>query len=125
MLPMGADQRRFLRRPVAVEFSGRDATGAGSLVFRSEDLSQGGAFLRCELLLEEQEQLTLRFRVPGSEEVCSVQATVVWVRRFPAPDEPAGVGVAFGQLPLPAHAALSLYITAPPDQDPGAGDEPA
>jgi hypothetical protein len=114
---MGADQRRFLRRTVSVEFSGRDRSGAGSLVFESEDLSQGGAFLKCELLLEEGEQLTLRFRIPSYDPVLTVEAKVVWVRRFPAPGEPSGVGVAFGPLPVPAHAALSLFLTAPPETE--------
>ena len=116
MGPVGADQRRFLRRTVSVEFSGRDGTGAGTLFFESEDVSQGGAFLKCELLLEEGERLVLDFRVPGHEPPLTVQAKVVWARRFPGPGEPSGVGVAFGPLPVAAHAALSLYLTAPPDE---------
>ncbi len=112
---MGADQRRFLRRTVSVEFTGRDGSGAGTLFFESVDVSQGGAFLRCELLLEEGERLVLTFRIPGHEPPVEVQAKVVWCRRFPRPGEPAGVGVAFGALPVAAHAALSLYLTAPPE----------
>jgi hypothetical protein len=110
MGPMGADQRRFLRQAVSVEFSGRDGQGTGSLIFESEDVSQGGAFLRCELLLEEGELLSLQFRLPGREEAFRVQARVAWVRRFPGPDEVAGMGVAFGRLPPVDQAALAHFL---------------
>jgi PilZ domain len=75
-------------------FSARDAMGAGTLTFTSEDVSPGGAFLRSELLLEPGEMLALSFDVPGVRAV-DTQARVAWVRRFPERGQPSGMGVEF------------------------------
>lgn len=79
---------------MAVQFSARDATGAGTLLFSSADLSEGGAFLRSDLLLEQGEALSLEFEVPG-EAAVQAGARVAWVRRFPEEGQPAGMGVQF------------------------------
>lgn len=87
-------QRREPRASVQARFSARDASGAGTLLFTSEDVSSGGAFLRSDLLLEQGEALSLTFEVPG-EGAVQTQARVAWVRRFPEPNQLAGMGVQF------------------------------
>lgn len=89
------DQRRHHRRALTVEFSAREANGSGELTFTSADVSLGGAFLKSDLLLEEGERLVVRFRLPGQSAPVQAGAAVAWLRRFPGPDEPAGMGVRF------------------------------
>ena len=78
-----------------MEFVGKDARGEGQLLFEAADLSAGGTFLKSDLLLETGEALTVEFHVPGVPRTLSAQAKVAWVRRFPAENEQAGMGVAF------------------------------
>ncbi len=94
---MGADQRRFERKAVLVDFQARDAHGAGQLVFQSADLSAGGTFLKSDLLLERGEALSLEFTLPlpSGPKTVRAQARVAWVRRFPQAGEAAGMGVEF------------------------------
>lgn len=108
---MGADQRKAERRALEARFSARDVGGAGTLVFTSEDVSLGGAFLRSELLLEQGEPLALAFRVPGAGEL-KAQARVAWVRRFPEAGQPSGMGVEFLVLPEPERSALAAWLAA-------------
>ena len=62
----GAEQRRHARRALSVEFRGKDAGGEGELTLVGADLSAGGTFLRCDVLLEPGETLALEFHLPGS-----------------------------------------------------------
>lgn len=108
---MSADQRRAERRALATQFSARDASGAGTLTFTSEDVSAGGVFLRSELLLEQGEPLALEFTVPGAGEV-KAQARVAWVRRFPAEGQSAGMGVEFLVLRDDERTALTRWLAS-------------
>lgn len=92
---MADGQRRFERKALQVDVRARNTVGAGQLLFEGTDLSPGGSFLRSELLLEEGETLVLEFRVPGVPRLMKAQARVAWVRRFPRPEEDAGMGVEF------------------------------
>ena len=91
----GAEQRRHARRALSVEFRGKDAGGEGELTLVGADLSAGGTFLRCDVLLEPGETLSLEFHLPGSAAPLSAQARVAWVRRFPDGDAPPGMGIEF------------------------------
>jgi len=91
----GAEQRRHVRRALNVEFRARDASGEGELTLVGADLSAGGTFLRCDLLLEPGDTLVLEFLPPGASERLAAPARVAWVRRFPDGDEPAGMGIQF------------------------------
>ena len=112
MLDMGADQRRFERKAVLVDFQARDAHGAGQLVFQSADLSAGGTFLKSDLLLEQGEALSLEFTLPSEAgpHIVRTQARVAWVRRFPANGEPAGMGVEFVSMDPADRDALLSHV---------------
>jgi uncharacterized protein (TIGR02266 family) len=110
MPPMGVDHRRFSRRTLAVDFAARDGLGAGLLIFTSADISAGGAFLKADLLLEQGEALSLEFHLEGRKSPIRAQARVVWVRRFPEADEPAGIGVEFVAISEDDRAALLALV---------------
>jgi uncharacterized protein (TIGR02266 family) len=95
----GAEQRRHARQAVSVEFRGKDAGGEGELTLVGADLSPGGTFLRCDVLLEPGETLALEFHLPGAAASLSAQARVAWVRRFPDADAPPGMGIEFLAMP--------------------------
>lgn len=92
---MTTDMRRGARARIAVDFRGKDQSGIGQLLFDGADLSVGGAFLQCDVLLEKGETLQLEFRVPAIPRLLRASARIAWVRRFPKDDEPAGMGVQF------------------------------
>ena len=102
----GAEQRRHARHTVSVEFRGRDASGEGELTLVGADLSAGGTFLRCDVLLEPGETLALEFHLPGAPASLSAQARVAWVRRFPDADAPPGMGIEFLAMPDPDRRLL-------------------
>ncbi len=107
-----ADQRRFERKAVLVDFQARDAHGAGQLVFQSADLSAGGTFLKSDLLLEQGEALSLEFTLPSADgpKVVRTQARVAWVRRFPQGGEAAGMGVEFVSMDEADRATLLAHV---------------
>jgi uncharacterized protein (TIGR02266 family) len=112
---MNGPKRRFVRRTLQVEFRGRDAEGAGVLLFETADLSTGGTFLKSDLLLEEGETLSFEFRIPGAEKTLLAQARIAWVRRFPADGQAAGMGVEFMAMSDEDRQALEQFLAqAPP-----------
>ena len=110
MREMGVDQRKEARAAVQARFSARDASGAGTLTFTSDDVSTGGAFLRSDLLLEQGESLSLAFVVPGEGPVLA-QARVAWVRRFPEAGQLAGMGVEFVVMRDEERASLARWLS--------------
>ena len=106
---MATEQRREPRAPLQARFSARDARGAGTLTFTSEDVSTGGAFLKSDLLLEPGESLALQFEVPGAGAVLT-QARVAWVRRFPEAGQVPGMGVEFVTLRDSERAAIVRWL---------------
>ncbi|MFT3709717.1 MAG: PilZ domain-containing protein [Archangium sp.] len=106
---MNGPQRREDRAAVQARFSARDASGAGTLTFTSEDLSAGGAFLKSDLLLEQGETLSLFFDLPGGTAI-QAQARVAWVRRFPEPGQVAGMGVEFVGMHDEEKQALARWL---------------
>jgi len=94
-----ADQRRHVRRALSVEFRGKDAGGEGELTLVGADLSAGGTFLRCDVLLEPGETLALQFHPPGATAPLSAQARVAWVRRFAEEGTLPGMGIEFLAMP--------------------------
>jgi uncharacterized protein (TIGR02266 family) len=107
---MPETKRRHPRKSLQVEFRGKDAQGAGVLLFEGADLSAGGTFLKCEVLLEEGEALRVEFRVPGVPRLMRAQARVAWVRRFPKENESPGMGVEFLAMSDEDRAVLSGYL---------------
>ncbi len=106
----GAEQRRHVRRAVSVEFRGKDAGGEGELTLLGADLSAGGTFLRCDVLLEPGETLALEFHPPGAAAPLSAQARVAWVRRFPDGSAPPGMGIEFLAMPEPDRRLLEAAL---------------
>ena len=76
-------QRRFVRRPVEVTFRLRDShdPGHGELLFDAVDISQGGAFLQSDLLLEVGEEMEVVFRLSSSKRTITAMARVAWATR--------------------------------------------
>lgn len=107
---MGADQRRYLRKTVAVAFQAKAGSGSGQLSFTSADVSAGGAFLVSELLLEHGESLIFEFTLEGQATI-SARGRVAWVRRFPQANEPAGMGVEFTAISDEGRKALEAFLT--------------
>lgn len=108
---MGADQRKFLRKALEVDFEATDAQGDGQLVFTTADLSLGGVFIKSDVLLELDERLTLSVRLPNGTRF-DAKARVAWVRSFPEGDEPAGMGVEFTELSDADRAAVQGFLAA-------------
>jgi uncharacterized protein (TIGR02266 family) len=109
---MNRDTRRFFRKAIRAEFAGKSGDGTGELRFESLDLSAGGTFLACDLLLEEGEQLSLGFQVPGLPRSLQAEARVAWVRRFPKADEQAGMGIEFVSMSDQDRWELTRYLEA-------------
>ena len=105
------DKRRHLRRTLSVEFRAGGMDGLGALELSGADLSAGGAFLVSDLLLEPGEILSLEFEIAGRGPV-QAQARVAWVRRFPGPEQPSGMGIEFVRLGRDERAALDAWARA-------------
>ena len=101
-------QRRHPRLPLQVAFTGHDAQG--ELHFTGADLSQGGSFIRADLLLEQGEELALEFTVPGVPRAMRARGRVAWVRRFPEATQPGGMGFEFVAMTEEDRAVLAEYL---------------
>jgi hypothetical protein len=104
------NKRRHARRTLAVEFRAGGMDGLGSLELSGADLSAGGAFLVSDLLLEPGESLSLEFEIAGRAGPVQAQARVAWVRRFPGPEQPAGMGIEFVRLGKDEREALDAWV---------------
>ena len=93
-----------------MEFRTGGTDGLGSLDLSGADLSAGGAFLVSDLLLEPGESLALEFQIPGRPSPTRAHARVAWVRRFPAPEQPAGMGIEFVRLGKDERVALDAWV---------------
>jgi uncharacterized protein (TIGR02266 family) len=110
MSEANAQKRRFARHALQVDFKSHDSKG--ELHFTGADLSVGGSFVRADLLLEQGEQLALEFRVPGVPRPMRAQGRVAWVRRFPEPSQPGGMGFEFLAMTEEDRAVLAEYLAA-------------
>jgi uncharacterized protein (TIGR02266 family) len=104
------DKRRHARRTLSVQFRAGGTDGLGALELSGADLSVGGAFLVSDLLLEPGETLTLEFQIAGRPAPTQAHARVAWVRRFPAAEQPAGMGIEFVRLGRDDRAALDAWV---------------
>ncbi len=102
-------QRRHPRHPLQVAFKGHDAKG--ELHFTGADLSQGGSFIRADLLLEQGEELALEFTVPGVPRPMRAHGRVAWVRRFPDATQAGGMGFEFVAMTEEDRAVLAEYLS--------------
>lgn len=95
-----------------MDFRGASGSGTGSLLLHGRDLSEGGAFLASDLLLEPGTRLELTFQLPGIDGPLTVAARVAWVRRFPEPDETPGMGVEFVAMVEAHRAQLAGFLAS-------------
>ena len=100
MTPPGrSDTRRFSRRdallPVVVRAAGNRVEAGIRL--DTIDLSEGGAFLRSDLLFEVGETLSLEIPL-APDETLAVHGRVAWVTRGGDGNTPAGMGIEFEKL---------------------------
>ena len=101
-------KRRYEGHALHVEFTGHDVKG--DLHFTGADLSQGGSFIRADLLLEQGEELALEFWVPGVPRPMRAQGRVAWVRRFPEATQSGGMGFEFVAMTEEDRAVLAEYL---------------
>ena len=104
-------KRQFDRKPISASFRVRDVNdpGQGEILFDSIDLSQGGAFLHSELLLEIGDELEVTFGLPGEIRPVRARARVVWATRGDATIK-AGMGLEFLDLSDDARQAIERFV---------------
>jgi uncharacterized protein (TIGR02266 family) len=92
--------RRHVRRPVRVSIRVRDAENPteGEVLFDALDISQGGAFLQSDLLLEIGAELEVTFAIPGEIRPIRAHARVAWATRTASAKGSAGMGLEFVDL---------------------------
>jgi hypothetical protein len=97
--PGRRDTRRFPRKdallPVVVRAAGNKVKAGIRL--DTSDLSEGGAFLRSDLLFEVGETLNLEIPL-ATGEMLAATGRVAWVTRGGGDETPAGMGIAFERL---------------------------
>jgi uncharacterized protein (TIGR02266 family) len=95
-----AKDRRHVRRPVRVSIRVRDVGDPTQAEIHLDalDISQGGAFLQSELLLEVGDELEVTFAIPGELRRIQVHAKVAWATRGGGAQEKAGMGLQFTDL---------------------------
>jgi Tfp pilus assembly protein PilZ len=107
------EMRRFDRRraifPVSVRTAG--AKTEGSIHLDSADLSEGGAFLRSELLFEIGDTLELEIPLPSGQPI-KAMGRVVRVSQSGEPDSTPGMGIEFVQLSLADRRTLAAALAA-------------
>lgn len=112
MTPPGrCDTRRFSRRdallPVVVRAAGNKVEAGIRL--DTADLSEGGAFLRSDLLFEVGETLSLEIPLAAGETLAA-RGRVAWVTRGGGAEAPAGMGIEFEKLSAQDRRRLSQSL---------------
>jgi len=92
-----ADDRRKSPRTQAVipvDYSTVDAF----LCEFTTNINEGGMFVGTDKPHSVDTLVTLRFRLPGSDEPCEVVGRVVWIREAADEEGPRGIGIEFETL---------------------------
>ncbi len=98
-----------VRLDVRVTQVGTEA--AGELIFETRDLSEGGAFLRSDLLLETGDECDLSFELPDQpERTLKIRARVAWTSRQQLRHGP-GMGVEFIQILDEDEQRLATFLS--------------
>ncbi|HEX7596669.1 MAG TPA: PilZ domain-containing protein [Polyangia bacterium] len=109
--PGRRDTRRFSRKdallPVVVRAAGNKVKAGIRL--DTADLSEGGAFLRSDLLFEVGETLSLEIPLTAGETL-SASGRVAWVTRGGGDKTPTGMGIAFERLSAPDRRRLTQCL---------------
>ena len=108
---MTEDQRRFARLPLKVEIEVGESFFGGELRLDSSNVSEGGLFLKSDLLLEEGEILWISFSIPKTLLAVRTRGRVAWVARDPDRQSgEAGMGIEFLDLSDAERAALGNFL---------------
>ncbi len=106
--PRPRNARRHDRKsaliPVLVRAAGNKVQAGQRL--QTDDLSEGGLFLRSDLLLEVGEDLTLEIHLPAGR-VTVASGRVAWVTRGSGRKSMAGMGIEFARLSSHDRRALA------------------
>jgi hypothetical protein len=117
--PRPRNARRFDRKsaliPVVVRAQGNKIQAGVRL--DTADLSEGGLFLRSDLLFEVGEDLTLEIPI-GDGKVTVAQGRVAWVTRGTGKAAAAGMGIEFARLSAHDRRALADNLRALAKPDP-------
>jgi hypothetical protein len=109
--PGRRDQRKFDRKlaelPVTVRAAGNRVEGG--ILLDSADVSEGGAFLRSDLLFEVGEVLHLEVPLPTGE-VIKATGKVVRVSRSRGRESAPGMGIEFTRLALSDRRLLTARL---------------
>ena len=100
----GPEQRRHKRIPLGVTVECQ--AGQGTIQGKGENISTSGLLIRAAKTFAEDEEVTLRFSLPGSEPVIQCQARVSHV----VPD--IFMGVEFLDLPPETALLVEKYVAA-------------
>lgn len=108
-----SEHRRHSRKAITVEFRVRDAEEpqGGELLFDTADISEGGAFLASDLLLEPGDELEVDFALPNCDRAITAKAKVVWVTRRPDTKGQAGMGLEFTDLEEADRKAITDFVS--------------
>ena len=106
---MSENPRRFMRHPVSVEFRAHEENQAqhGDILFDVLNMSQGGAFLRSDVLLDI--GTTLEIGLPFEFLTSPVTGRVAWVTRGDK-DHAPGMGSEFVGLDQAEQSQLNDWI---------------
>jgi uncharacterized protein (TIGR02266 family) len=74
------------------------------------NINEGGMFVGTDQPHPVDTTVTLRFRLPGSEEPCEVTGRVVWVREVPDEEGPRGMGIEFEALDGTTRARINDLV---------------
>ena len=111
--PQPRSVRRFARKnaliPVVVRAEGNKIQAGVRL--DTTDLSEGGLFLRSDLLFEVGEDLTLEIQL-GDGKVAVAHGRVAWVTRDSGQKAAAGMGIEFARLSMHDRRALADTLHA-------------
>ena len=105
------DMRKFDRRPAELPVSVRAAGNQveAGIQLDSADVSEGGAFLRSELLFEVGEILHLEIPLPSGQ-VVKATGRVVRVSRSRGREAQPGMGIEFTRLALNDRRAIAASL---------------
>jgi type IV pilus assembly protein PilZ len=110
---VATNKRRFSRRRLEVEVDLGEGVSFAELCFDTRDVSEGGMFIRSDLLLEVGETFWVSFILPSTSIGIRTRGKVVWVNRHPDENDPtdvAGMGVTFIDLSDEQKEALRDYL---------------
>jgi uncharacterized protein (TIGR02266 family) len=101
---------------LSAEFSVADdvEVAHGELLFDSLDVSEGGAFLRSDLLLDRDDEIWVTFRLPHQDGPIRARARVAWVTPLPGVKGAPGMGIEFVDLPKAARDAIVAFVSTRP-----------